>query len=825
MTKVRRSPLAFIVVLLLLALPLCTIAGDAPARDDAQVVVEDHQLVLQELTPNGEVEGIQVVDWLALDGDGTITVERPVGLSEPPKIQGMRGFKTPKVENDQMVWKDLKVDGHQMYVTNNKLSADSIEPALENFPLETEWRYWLDGEEVEDVNDIAGKDGHFKMSLTMTNTSQKKTEVTYTDSITGEEKVEEVETYMPLVIQPTDWYFDNTVFSNLKADETGLIFYQPTVYQVGWSIPLFPPASEESHTIWVEADVKNLTLEPLSLAIAFVFPETNQTDPIPQFHDALTQLYGGVQQLGAGLSEAVLGIGGTGMSDTLLYGISQVYGGLGQLAGPEGLPQAGAALSNQLIPGTDQIVAGIGSPEAPDTLMFGTNAVISGLQQLEAAIGTAETPETLLYGSNAVTEGLQELNAAIGNATTDGTLLFGVEGMAQGLEALKAGIGSAEEPDTLINAAAQIRRGLTNPSGVPLPGVLEALQQISGAMPDLLAATQPGGTIYDNLQNIRDWATDIISNHPTIFYPANPTGEMEPAYIDGTADALQVNISSTDPGDESIYYNALVLDGTVTTLIGAVNALVDGVDGLIAGLQALKAGIGTVPEKGTLMYAAGALQAGLMQLSAGIGDVATPETLLYGANAVTGGLTEVLSGIGSPTTPDTLLYGSSAVFSGLSLLKGNVSTGSMANPGLKEGLMKLNSGVNDAVAGLGSPGTPDTLLYGASRIEGGLGELKAGLEMAVSQGTEVMQEALAEGIQELDLTEGELAAITERGENFDSFLGRVENPDSESDVRFLVQTRPVEPPPTAKGWIIALILSVVGLMAIVFFGIFAFRPV
>jgi len=206
----------------------------------------------------------------------------------------------------------------------------------------------------------------------------------------------------------------------------------------------------------------------------------------------------------------------------------------------------------------------------------------------------------------------------------------------------------------------------------------------------------------------------------------------------------------------------------------------------------------------------------------GIGDVATPDTLLWGTNQVTGGLVDMLTGIGSAQSPDTLLYASNLTFSGLSLLNANLSTGSMANPGLREGLVQVGDGLGDAVTGLGSYSTPDTLIYGAALVEGGLEEMKVGLEEAVSQGTDVMQEGLIENINELDLTQGELVAIAERGENFDNFIGRVDNPDSESDVRLLIQTQPIQSKSTANGWIIALVISILAALLLVGGGIFAY---
>ena len=131
----------------------------------------------------------------------------------------------------------------------------------------------------------------------MKNTSKEKREVEYEDPATGQMKKGEVDVYLPLVILPYDWYFDNKVFFNLECDETGIIVPMPDFYNVGWSIPLFPPATEESHTIWVAADVKNFKMPPLTLSVNFVFPHTNQSNPLELLGPAIKQVYGGVKQL------------------------------------------------------------------------------------------------------------------------------------------------------------------------------------------------------------------------------------------------------------------------------------------------------------------------------------------------------------------------------------------------------------------------------------------------------------------------------------------------------------------------------------------------
>jgi len=683
--RVKRSRkfAALVAVLLIVGLiPLFNLGGATAAKTSDKVTLQDQQLVFMEQDPSGEVTATRVIDWMQFDGNGNISVDTPLDLSKAPKVQGIRGFETVGVKDGSLVLNNVAVSGLKNVITQLTLNKDDLAWAQEQMPLTTKYSYWLNGEPVANLKDIAGQSGHFRLELTLKNTSKQMQNVAYTDSTTGQKKTERVETYLPLVVQPYDWYFDNAVFSNVTSDETGIIFGMPTYYQIGWSIPLFPPATEESDTIWMEADVKNFSLDPLTLAIAFVFPKTNQKDPLPEIASGLTDLYGGVDQLGAGIQEASAGVGTTSTDNTLLFGISQITGGLKTLASPsEGLPSANAAITGQLMPGVAQMMAGVGTLSDPAS----------------------------------ITGGLAQIAAGIGSAGTANTLLYAIDQMIAGLEEAKVNIGTEIASGTLENGAAAVKGGLSLLTG---------------------------------------YLNTILASAATI------------------APAQQAQID-------------------ITTAAATAKAI-----------------IGTTSSSGTLLYGIEGVLGGLKAIKAGIGSGATPDTLLFAANAVSAGLTSIKAAIGGVTTPNTLLYGTSSVYGGLGLVQG--------------GLAQLAGGLKEAVAGLGSAGTANTLIFGATQVQGGLSQLKAGLDTAINSGTNVMKDALGTSLHELNLTFGELKAIQQRGQEFDSFLGRPDNAD-QSDVRFVMQTKPVQASWTNSSWILALVLSILAVIALVLIGLFAFR--
>lgn len=220
---------------------------------------------------------------------------------------------------------------------------------------------------------------------------------------------------------------------------------------------------------------------------------------------------------------------------------------------------------------------------------------------------------------------------------------------------------------------------------------------------------------------------------------------------------------------------------------------------------------------GTALGDVNQILGGFQNMRAIIGSAGTPHTIQYDlSNVITGA--NVLKGeVGNVTSPGTAMYDTNSLLSSLYQMKAETSTGSQTNPGLLEGLEQLGSGLSEAASGAG------LMESGSGQIVGGLEMLKAGLMRAVNEGTDVMGAALGESLKELDLTVGQLEAIAERGETYNTFLGPLKDEGSTSDIRFLLQTKPVQNPSENNGWLIALIISIVGAAALVVFGLFAFR--
>lgn len=866
MKRVKRFSLVLLAAALVIVVTAVIPAGaEVPKASSGQEKAISNEFVFLETDPVGNVEKAQVFDWLALKEKGSYEVRLKKTLEGSTKWQGVKGSVTPKDDGNYIVWK-VDTEGAENLIAASSLDKEMVEKVSTRIPVDIRYEYWFDGQKIADPSEITGKSGRFKLQLTMRNTSKEKRKVKYVDPKTGMEKEEEVEVYLPLVIQPYDWDFDNKIFYNLETDPTGVIIYLPDFYRLGWSIPLFPPATEESHTIWVSADVKNFRMPTLTLLVAFILPHTNQTDPIPTFKSGLESIYGGVKKLDEGLRQMRDGVGDPATENTLLNGITKIHEGLSKMAAANAIPAMKSGLDDKLIPGIRQMYAGIGSETTEGTLLFAANAAAAGLMKMAGGIGDQTTDKTLLYAMAAIKKGLEQMKSGIGSATTSGTLLFasnavsgGLNQMLAGLQQMLAGIGTPTTPNTLLNGLAQIKIGLeqisfglgntSNPStiigglysiGTNLGDIannintmttnlsVSIIPAISGVSAQLKQGN--GSTLYDYVN------TNIGEPHKTYIlnnFQSFTNTYLDPAVgglnsINGGLGLIYNGLTNPNPTDGIIaalnYINGqlqLIKGSLDTQLVPGLTQIMAGLDnsdpahpGIKQGLQQMVAGIGSSSTYGTLLYAITAITGGLQSIANGIGAGNVDGTLLYAVEAVTAGLEQMKAGIGSAAADGTLLYALAAMQGGLHKIKQGLSSGDPKNPAVLEGLVQIAGGLGDVIKGLGSPGTEGTLLYGTYKIKEGLGKIGEGLVKVTDEGTSALMKGLEYFLGNINLSQAKVKAIEERAQEFNHFLGDPEG--ASGTVRFIYQTKPTYGYKEGGSWVTGLVLAIViGLALIV----------
>ncbi len=643
MRRMKRASLLALGVVPLLLLTAFLPAG-AVTKEEGKPGRHSSELVVCETDASGIIESVRVFDTLGVPGSGggSVDIMEKYNFAgeEPSKITGFNSFAKPAVDGDYLVWKGIDTGTDTNTVADVKFSKAMVEEAKTRIPLKISYQYYFDGKKVSGPKDIAGKTGHFRMEATFTNVSGESVPVAYKDPATGETLYQKTDVYLPLVIQPYDWKFDNNHFFNLQADPMAVIIPKPDVTQPGWTIPLFPPATDAKQGIWVEADVKDFRMPALALVVAFVFPHTNQANALDQLGPGLNDLYGGIRQLDEGLNTAVAGLGTAATPDTLLYGIGKIYDGLLQLSA-EGIDKLEGGVNGQLIPGihqlyggTDQILGGLGTAKGGiEQLEDGIDLLMAKLSSGSAADpGFKEALQELIDGINLkLIPNLQYIRSRVGPASASGTLLNQIDGLIANFT---------------VDNSALFPGPLPPPSGLTMYGFVNNLAKFSGTM---------GGTSVPFISGqMAGMASQLSAGRPDIV-----------AMYDGLGDG-------TDP-DTQIIGGLFRMSSVLTYLANGIGdaatpeTILNGLARLKMGLITLGAGIGSTADENSLMGGVSRIKFGLN--GEGIGS----QGILQGLRQISEGLAQIdSSAIGSASTPNTLLYAANAVGEGLGDLQGGL---------------------------------------------------------------------------------------------------------------------------------------------------------
>lgn len=650
MRKVKKfSILALGLIPLLLVVTLLPAGAETALREKGDE--RSQELVVCETDASGIIQEIRVFDTLGIadSGQGSVDVKEEYLFAgdDPAKIVGVTSSAKPEIDGDYMVWKGVNTDTNSNIIADIQFSKAMVDEAKTRIPLKVTYQYFFDGKLVEGPEAIVGKTGHFRLEATFVNTSGEMTPIPYKDPTTGETLFQRTDVYLPLVIQPYDWKFDNQHFFNLKTDPMAVIIPKPDVTQPGWTIPLFPPATEPKQSIWVEADVKDFRMPALALVIAFKFPTTNQANALETLGPGLEDLYGGIITLDEGLNKAVAGLGSAATPDTLIYGIGQIYDGLLKLSSnTEGLGKAKAGLDSQLIPGVNQLYGGINQMYGGSGLLIdsmgaakaGVAELSAGIDQIMLGISTGSMSDPGLK------EGLQQMVAGLNTQ------------LIPGLQMMRAGIGPESDPDTLLGQVSALIANFTVDN--------------SGAFPP--GPPPLGLTLRGFIENPAKFGGGLAGSS----YP----------FLDGQLDGMAAELDDGKDGIELMY--TMLGDGTdPDTVIG-------GLFYMSAVLNSMVNGIGTAADPGTLLNGLAQVKMGLGILDAGFGSAGNPNSLIGGmtqinyglasasggTSQISGGLTELsgglgsaIAGIGSAGTPDTLLYGANLIEGGLNDLQGGLT--------------------------------------------------------------------------------------------------------------------------------------------------------
>jgi hypothetical protein len=458
-------------VLLAAAIVITTLP--AAARSTGPVpdgfTVHDDETVYVVADADGTARDVVVIDWLRVEGDGTLTLLDP---GEVSAAEALEDDVEPVLTDAGVEW-ELDVDGRRDFFYRADTSRE--------LPVSVEAVYYLDGRRVE-PDSLAGATGRVRIEVTVTNKLQVTEEATYTDA-DGLPRTGEVEYWVPM-LAPVKIDIDGKRFLNIEADPE---IVSVTGSTISHTFMTFPQPSE---TISIEMDGTDIEIDPI---IVSVFPKMAGS-PDLSIADDLADLKEGLDGLTL-LSEGhhqVLSTTAEGIDTAQLEGLANADEGFGQLvAGTEELESGAAGLVTLLdaqIAYLDGIIAGFQGqdhsqiaqlPTALAALADGVIGIRDGVDGLAALLGGQISYLDAITASNA---DLETRAWALASASPDAT----TTALAEGLSAQGLMLGALRDGDPALG----LPYGLTDTRD-NLQETSLGLTGIAASLSDLAAASRP----------------------------------------------------------------------------------------------------------------------------------------------------------------------------------------------------------------------------------------------------------------------------------------------------------------------------------------------
>lgn len=658
-------------------LPGSSLASGQSSSDVATVNTETIQTYLN---ADAEISTSRIYEQLTLVGDGSVTVDNPVG---PNKVRNLDGFGGVDV-NDGVQQQQFDVNG----VARGRTVSDFDSSKL---PLSVDVTYVLDGKKVS-AGDLVGASGDLKVVYTVKNLTAKQMPLTFSDGAGGT-KTEMTEVPIPLV--GTVVFDLPSNFSHVQSRAASMGGDGHGGTQMEYLLTLFPPIGSTTVNFGYTAHLTNGLLPPVSFTAVPVDPLSN-----PTFSTAADSY-----QSGAATGEE-LAAGATKINTNLLRlrdGAAKLVGGLVKINAGAHLLSSG--LVDQAAPGSQKLAAGAG--------------------QLSAGMQQANT------GGKKLSAGIDELNSAI--ETLPNTLNHNpdYQKLLGALTAIANGVGDRDDPitkKTILGGLNAIQQGLeVTGSNDCITATIDKVEpkkcgaiDAVGALGDSVSLSRsqgPGLTLSGTPPNkLKIWSEgDIIAQLDGI--------KSDP----GCAQSCQDKVDSLRAWfltDGQYDQQLATLETSLKTIVSKAN------DQLLdpgAGLDQLRDGLsfGTVEgctqgKKCGIKQAALAVRAGIPQLVAGLQE-------------------QILAGLGNakpgcdPTK--TLRCGAAALSDGL----GKLDDGSQQ---LADGANQLSDGLGTAASGSAqlADGTQQAASGSPALVDGAEALSRRGVVKIVAAGEDTAQQ-------------------------------------------------------------------------------------
>lgn len=371
------------------------------AQSNDENPTEKTETVYSVLNSDGSISDTIVSSWLH-DEDGINNIKETLNLTD---VKNIKSNEKPSKDGNTYTW---NAKGNDVYYEGT---------ATKQLPVSVKIRYELDGQEIS-ANDIQGKSGHLKLTISFTNNYSK------VKNINGKSIV-----IHPSYLAGGMLNMSTGKFSNVKC-ESGKIVNDGTNEMLAFAnIPGLNETLKSagldkvnnqlgiSDNVTVEADVNDFDLGSIMVGM------TNEIDLASELGDI-----GSVSELTDGIDQLIEA------DNQLIDGSKQLYDGTTQLK-EQAAPLTGSsdqvrqlsAAAIQLNDGVKALQTGLTAyTNGVDTLAAGSQqlyGIPQGVSQIQTGVSgnLGQGKTNLLDGATQLNEGLKQLEAQV-NAITPGQL-------------------------------------------------------------------------------------------------------------------------------------------------------------------------------------------------------------------------------------------------------------------------------------------------------------------------------------------------------------------------------------------------------------------
>lgn len=430
------------------------------AQSNDENPTEKTETVYSVLNSDGSISDTIVSSWLH-DEDGINNIKETLNLTD---VKNIKSNEKPSKDGNTYTW---NANGNDVYYEGT---------ATKQLPVSVKIRYELDGQEIS-ANDIQGKSGHLKLTISFTNNYSK------VKNINGKSIV-----IHPSYLAGGMLNMSTGKFSNVKC-ESGKIVNDGTNEMLAFAnIPGLNETLKSagldkvnnqlgiSDDVTVEADVNDFDLGSIMVGM------TNEIDLDQELGEI-----GSVSELTDGIDQLIEA------DDQLIDGSKQLYDGTTQLK-EQAAPLTGSSDQvRQLSSGAIQLNDGV------KALQTGLTAYTNGVDTLAA--GSQQ-----LYG---ISQGVSQIQTGVSGNLGQGktNLLDGATQLNEGLKQLEAQVNTLN-PTELDTMQTQIQGAMATLAGMQntITADSEKLDGLSGSLT----------TASDKITDINKYNDDLKSDVETL---------------------------------------------------------------------------------------------------------------------------------------------------------------------------------------------------------------------------------------------------------------------------------------------------------------------